>query len=565
MHFPLIKRWQIAPEISPEAEEALGAYPPILRQLLYNRSIHTAAEAEVFFSSQPACYDPFLMTGMGEVVERLEWALQKRQPIAVYGDFDVDGVTASSLMVQALRRLGGEVRVYIPNRFEEGYGLNKEALSQLKAQGVELVLTVDCGIRSPGEAEHARRIGLDLMISDHHEPKDGLPDCRAVICPKQAGDLYPEKNLAGVGLAYKIVSALLQKMAVEDVHAEEWLDLVAVGTVADVVPLTGENRCLVTAGLEALRHWQRDGLRALAGVAGIALEKVSARDIGFAIGPRLNAAGRLDTALDSFLLLMSDDANTLGLMAQKLDDQNRRRQELTRLVQEKVEEMAVDRPTDRLIFAVQPEFEMGVVGLAAARLTETYYRPAIVGSRGEEYTRASCRSIPEFHITHALDECSDLFERHGGHAMAAGFTVHNDRLDELESRLGEIAARELLDYDLYPVLTADLEIPLHELRPEILSYIDRIEPTGQDNPEVLFVSRDLHVVRSRAVGSDSKHLRLTVTDGKITYDAIAFRLGAWAAQMPEQVDLIYSYERNQYQGRETLQLNVRDLRPAADA
>ncbi|MCE1254651.1 MAG: single-stranded-DNA-specific exonuclease RecJ [Anaerolineae bacterium] len=556
------KIWEVAEKVPASIRQDLGDYPLILQQLLFNRGITSAAEAEVYLTASGSMYSPFRMLDMQPAVERIFKAVDNAEKIAIYGDYDVDGVTATALLVQILREYGAEARGYIPNRFDEGYGLNIEAIDFLAANGISLVITVDCGIRSPNEAEHARAIGLDLIISDHHEPKEVVPHAVAVICPKQAGDEYPEKNLAGVGLAYKIAEALHLTRPLRDITPEAWLDLVAVGTVADIVPLIGENRALVKTGLRQLRTGKRQGLLSLTGAAGSTPQMLTARDIGFTLGPRLNAAGRLESALASFDLLMATDVETAGLLAQKLDDQNKQRQEMTRQMQETAEGLAGVKDDDLIVFAASPDFNMGVVGLVAARLTETHYLPSVVGAFGEEFTRASCRSIPEFHITHALDECADLFERHGGHAMAAGFTVRNERLPELQERLKIIAQRELLGRELKPVLKADMEIALKDLKPEVLKLIDALEPTGHQNREALFVSRHLKVVRYRTVGSDQRHLRLTVSDGFVTYDAIAFRMGHFAGQMPEYVDLMYAYERNVFQGRESLQLNVRDLKAA---
>ncbi len=565
MQVPLRKRWQIEEKIPAETASSLADYSPALQQLLYNRKISDADAAQSFLTAGGSLHDPYLLTDMDVAVDRLLWALDQAEPIAVYGDYDVDGVTATALMVQVLRALGAEVRGYIPNRFDEGYGLNMDALDSLAQAGIKLILTVDCGIRAPNEVAHARQMGMDMIVSDHHEPREQLPPAQAVICPKREGDTYPEKNLAGVGLAFKIAEALMACRQVDGFDLTEMLDLVAVGTVADVVPLVGENRSLVRAGLARLRQGRRHGLRSLAGAANLAIQSTSARDIGFVLGPRLNAAGRLESALDSFDLLMADDLATAGLLAQKLDDQNRQRQELTRQMQETAEKLMDPEKDDRLIFAAHPEFNMGVVGLVAARLTETYYRPAVVGSQGEEFTRASCRSIPEFHITRALDQCSDLLVRHGGHAMAAGFTVRNEKLDELVERLQQIATEQLAERDLCPVLYADMEIPLRELRPILLKDLDALEPTGLGNPGALFVSRDLRVRYSRRVGSEGQHLRLTLDDGAITYDAIAFRQGHWGGQLPERVDILYAFERNFYRDQMTLQLNVRDLKPSNGA
>jgi single-stranded-DNA-specific exonuclease len=304
-------------------------------------------------------------------------------------------------------------------------------------------------------------------------------------------------------------------------------------------------------------------------VADLNLANSTARDIGFVLGPRLNAAGRLDSALAAFDLLMSTDVGTTGPLAQKLDNQNRERQRMTQELQVVAENQAA-LGDDFLLFAVHPEVVQekdvrGVVGLVAARLTESYYRPAVVGAQGEEFTRASSRSIPEFHITHALDACDSLLVRYGGHAMAAGFTVRNENLLELASRLREIAILELGERDLRPSLKADMLISLSELRPMLLKELDQLQPTGQDNPDAVFISTNLEVKSYKKIGKESQHLRLIVTDGRITYDAVAFRQGLWADQMPRTVDLAYVFEKNVYNGRESLQLNVRDIRPAGES
>lgn len=559
--------WQTAAQITQPAAEQLSAYNPVLRQLLFNRGIGTPAEAETYLNCQGPLHDPFLLTGMQAAVERIREAIHQRQRIVVYGDYDVDGVSATALLVGVLRRLGAVVEPYIPDRFEEGYGLNNTALDQLAAEAVGLVITVDCGVRSLVEAEHARELGLEMVISDHHEPKTELPVAVAVINPRQPGDLYPEKNLAGVGLAYKLAQALFQCLHGDASPADAWLDLVAVGTVADIVPLSGENRSLVKAGLALLRQGRRQGLHSLAGAAGIAsMNTLCARDIGFTLGPRLNAAGRLESALDAFDLLMAEDEKQAGELALKLDDQNRERQDRTRSMQVEAEQLfAAQEETPWLIFAFKPEFDFktaGLVGLVASRLTETYYRPSIVACLENGAIRASCRSIPEFHITQALDECADWLVRHGGHAMAAGFTVQEQNLSGFLAQMNDIARRQLAERELRPVLQADMELTLSALRPEILLDLDRMEPTGMGNPSVYFISRNLQVKRVIVMGREKQHLKLVVSDGRITYDAVAFRMGHLAPTLPERVDLLYAFERNYFNGKVTLQLMVRDLKPS---
>ncbi len=558
------KRWNISPALTPQANENLKAFPPILRQLLVNRGYVTDAAARAYLRAEAGFEtDPFQMTGIGPAVERIGYALAHQEPIAIYGDYDVDGVTATALLVQTLKALGATVRGYIPNRFDEGYGLNTDALDTLKAEGVKLVITVDCGIRSPVEAAHARKIGLDLIISDHHEPAGELPDALVVINPKQPGDIYPEKYLAGVGLAYKLAEALHQTLQPGNLQLENLLDLVALGTVADLAPLTGENRKLVRSGLRQIRATQRQGLFALASVAEINITKTNAVNIGFALGPRLNAAGRLESALAAFDLLTTSDVMLAGQLAQKLDVQNRERQSLTRKIQEAAEVMALTGdPNAHLLFAVHPDFNSGVVGLAASRLVETFYRPAIVGQEMEDVTRCSCRSIPEFHITQALDACADLLVRHGGHAAAAGFTVRNENLPELRQRLLNLANEKLAGQDLRPTLQADMEVALGEMTADVLKYIEYLQPTGYGNPEAVFVSRNVQVRGKRTVGSDAKHLKLTLSDGRVTFDAIGFRLGPLLDQLPTVVDVMYTFEANEFNGRTTLQLNLKDIRPA---
>ena len=486
------KRWEVGQSAPLDVFTALGDYPPVFRQVLYNRGIFTPEDAQRYLHpEQIQGFDPFLLKDMPKAVERVLYALDQQEKVVVYGDYDVDGVTATALLVEVLAALGANVDWYIPNRFDEGYGLNSEALHELAGRDVDLVITVDCGIRSPREATLAAQLGLDLIVTDHHHPAEELPEAAAVICHKQDGDGYPDKDLAGVGLAYKLAEALLMRRPLEGQPVENWLDLVALGTVADVVPLLGENRRLVRLGLARLRQGRRQGLLSLAGASGLHdLSQVTAGDIGFVLGPRLNAAGRMDTALDSLRLLLERDPQRSGLMAQQLDGQNRDRQKQTVIIQEAATAMAQEVGGEDIIFAFSPDFSAGVVGLAASRLVDAYYRPAVVGHIEDGHARASCRSIPEFHITQALDECRELLVRHGGHSVAAGFTVQLERLEELKSRLAEIAQRELGGRELVPVLKADAEIELDTLRPDLFGYLDLLEPTGQSNSVARFVSRE---------------------------------------------------------------------------
>ena len=566
-NLPTSKRWIVSPLVPPAVKRELHEFPPFLRQLLYNRGIQTATDAHAFMDAETvALTDPLLLRDMDVAISLIQDALSHAEKIAVYGDYDVDGVTASALLFEFFQALGNTPRVYIPNRFDEGYGLNLEAINLLAGEGVKLLITVDCGIRSVKEVALARSLGMNVILSDHHLPGHEIPPANAVINPRQPGDAYPFKHLAGVGLAYKLAAAYLQAYPQPGLKAENWLDLVALGTVADLAELTGENRALVGQGLNVIRRSSRQGLYSLAQVSGIRLDRITTANIGFGLGPRLNAAGRLETAMAAFQLLVSDDLYESARLAQLLDDQNAQRKNLTQQIQEKAIAGALaEGGSLPIIFAASEEFSEGVVGLAASRVAERFYRPAIIGHQSDGLIVASCRSIKEFDITRALDECADLLVRYGGHSMAAGLTVANDNLPALLERLNSLASRQLAGMELTPELFIDYDIALDKLKaehiPEIMDDVSRLEPTGVRNPEALFCSRGLRVVNPRAL-SDGQHLKMLLRAGINTYEGIAFRQGYWLKSLPPVVDVAYTFEINEYQGRQSLQLNIRDIRPA---
>jgi single-stranded-DNA-specific exonuclease len=560
------KRWIIAPPLTDAARAELAAYPPVVAQLLFNRGIADAESARMYFAGEwNQSDDPAQLTGLPEAVDRLQRAARAGERLAVYGDYDTDGVTATALLVQVLAALGANARAYIPNREDEGYGLNTEALKSLKEEGANVVITVDCGIRSVKEADDARALGLDLIITDHHHPGPEMPRAFAVVNPKQRGDAYPEKSLAGVGLAYKIAQGLIRPMDPKPpINGSDVLDLVALGTVADLAPLTGENRVLVRNGLRVLNKPRREGVKSLMSLSRLAPGNVDATAIGFILGPRLNAAGRLESALAAYELLTTGDVFRAQQLAQQLEQQNRDRQDLTRITHAHAKELALGADPDApLLFAAHPDFKPGVVGLAAARLTEEFYRPSVVATRGPDLTRGSARSIPEFHITEAFDQCRPLLERHGGHAAAAGFTARNENVDELARQLRAIAAQKLARMDLRPALHVDAEVSLSELTGELLQQLRQFEPCGYGNPTPLLAARGLRVVYSRAVGADAKHLKLTLSDGRVTMDAIAFNHGQWQGKLPARVDAAFGLEVNEWGGEKRLQMNVKDIQAAS--
>jgi single-stranded-DNA-specific exonuclease len=541
-------------------------------QLLYNRGFREAQEVKDFLDHRWPDDDPLTLKGMAEAVERLSQAIIKEEPIAVYGDYDADGVTATALMIQVLTALGAKARHYIPNRFDEGYGLNNEALAELAAQGIKVVLTVDCGIRSVNEVAYGNSQGLDIIITDHHTASEEIPPALTAINPKQPGCTYPFKELAGVGLAYKLAQALLRSNTLKrdrhhpGLNADDFLDLVALGTVADLAPLYGENRKLVNRGLRLLNQALRPGLAALMAQGRARQNRtINTTTIGFTIGPRLNAAGRLDSAQAAYQLLMAKtERDALGL-ATELETQNRERQKLTNDTVAIARQIILADKAQRPIYLIsQPDFNPGVVGLVASRLTEEFYRPTLVAEQGPETSKGSARSIPEFHITEALDQCAELLVRYGGHAAAAGFTVKNENLPMLQERLLRLAQVSLDVAQLRPTISIDGEVNLRGVRWALVEAITSLQPFGYGNPTPCFLTQNLIVKHRKAVGQDQKHLRLILHDGRQDWPAIAFRQGHWANKLrpSQRINVVYNLEFNEWYGERNIQLNVKDLYPS---
>jgi single-stranded-DNA-specific exonuclease len=589
---PACRRWNVRPKLTEAELTRWPDLPRLVVQLLHNRGVSDPDHMRRFLDCEPlGATDPLALRGMAEGVTRLQAAIRAGEPIAIFGDYDADGVTAAALLTQALRALGATLRPqpYIPDRVEEGYGLNDAALEKLASEGMRVVITVDCGVRSVKEAATARALGLDLIITDHHTPGEVLPEAVAVINPKQPGCAYPFKQLAGVGVAYKLAQALHQAHGREPTD-EAWLDLVALGTVADVAPLVDENRALVARGLAGIKQQPPLGLKKLMETAGLAEESVTSHTIGYILAPRLNAAGRLESAYSAYELLMTEDEATATALAHQLHQHNIDRQQRTRDEVEAARRIIeTDGGASPIYVVAEPHFEEGIVGLVAGRLTEEFYRPVLVARRGPDLTRGSARSIPEFHITRALDECADLLVRHGGHSAAAGFTVATQSLEALQERLLEIAAREMDVRTLEPTLDIDADLNLRAMdraavedvltarkagvqdlsEPlsvraatgiQVLEDLDRLNPHGAGNPQPVFASYGLAVRRRKTVGKDGCHLRLDLHDGRQTWEAICFNGADLCGQPGERVDVAYRLGTNDWDGRRHLQLLLEDVR-----
>jgi len=567
----LNKKWELAKPVPPAMLQRFPDLPPLLVQLLYNRGLEEVPEIEDYLSEGYDPGNPFLLAGMNRAVDRVRRAIRRGEPIIVYGDFDVDGITATTLLVQVLRVLGARVQPYIPNRFEEGYGLNRHALTHFAQKGARLVITVDCGTRAHAEIGHGNALGLDMIVTDHHDIREGegLPPALAVINPKRRDSRYPFRSLSGVGVAFKLADALLRVNRSVPLHplqtpltTDDLLDLVALGTVADIVPLRGENRFLVRSGLAQLRRTTRPGLRALMATARTRPSDLDTDAIGYRLGPRLNAAGRLETATLAYSLLSTTSEEEATRLATRLEGLNRERRALTESMLNDARDQVQTRAGEAILIASGEAYHPGVAGLVASKLREEFYRPSVVIEVGERESTGSARSIPGFHITHALDRCGELLVKHGGHAMAAGFTVENDYLETLQRRLRQVA-REQIErdkVDLTPKLHIDTELRPDQLTFDTLRLVDLLRPFGVENEEPLFLTRNL-TVRDVSIIRD-KHIRLSLSDGKLVWRGIAFRQAARAPEIKARVDVVYHLQRDIWNGEEYLQLHIVDLRPS---
>ncbi|MCB0107156.1 MAG: single-stranded-DNA-specific exonuclease RecJ [Caldilineaceae bacterium] len=569
------KNWIIHPTAPDHFLESVAEHR-LLAQVLYNRGLQTSSEVKTFLTLDDAVQEnPYKLIDMTPAVTRIIKAIEQGQVICVYGDFDADGVTSTALLVSALQAAGARVGPYIPDRVDEGYGLNLDAIERI-AQQAQLLVTVDCGMRSIGEVDHARALGMDVIITDHHSVGPALPAALAVINPRRKDCPSNAGQLAGVGVAFRLAQAILRAVGsrrnqlssdqIREIE-EGLLDLVAIGTVADVMPLLGENRHLVQRGLAQLNRAQRVGLNELFARADLTPGHIDATAISFRIAPRLNAAGRLAHAKLAYQLLRTTDPVQAYTLTNELEALNQQRRDLTEQAQRAAELQLAEGSSELsyLYLVHGTAFPAGIVGLVAGRLTERLYRPTLVVEEGEEESRGSARSIPEFDISSALDEVSSLLIRHGGHSRAAGFTIQTAQLPELKVALQEIAERELSSYPaLRPTLHIDAEVPLDEANWGLQSQFARLEPTGQGNTPPVLLCRHLRVREVRPIGSQKQHLRLVVDSdsNSLVMDAVAFQQGEWAKHLSEgsRVDLAFQLDINEWQGRRRLQMNVDDLR-----
>jgi len=594
-------RWSLAPS-QPLLAGQLAAQlkiPPLLTQCLLNRGFSDPPVIENFLRPRlKNLADPFLLPDMAAAVERLLRAREQNEPLVIFGDYDVDGVTSTALLAEVLRALGWRVDCYLPNRMDEGYGLSRDGVENcLKKFSAALLLAVDCGSTAVETINSLRARGVDVIVLDHHQASDPRPDAVALVNPQLQGtpSSVPENSgqrqsvalqtfteLCSAGLAFKLAHALVKRgreinlPGAAEFDLRPLLDLVALGTIADLVPLVRENRILVTAGLQRLNLTQRPGLIALKKAAQ-SPSVLGTHDVAFQLAPRLNAAGRLETAEDSLRLLLTRNLAEAVPIAQNLDAQNRERQKIERGIVEEVTGAVRARfnpQTDFVIVEGQLLWHIGVVGIVASRVLQEFYRPTIIiGGEGDEW-RGSGRSIAGFDLAAALRECDDLLVRHGGHAMAAGLSIRPDKIDALRERLNQLAHRALKPEDLQPPLRLDAEVGLEEMTQEALHELSRLKPTGQGNPGVQFCARHLtHARPLQRIGANRQHVKMWVTDtpsppggygaaGGTVLEAVWWNGGAESLPVGK-FDLAFAPQVNQFNGNRSVQLKVLDWQPAS--
>jgi single-stranded-DNA-specific exonuclease len=547
---------------------------PVFAHLLLNRGIRTPEEGRVFLRPKLAdLHDPYMFPDMEKAVRRIKDALLAGEKILVFGDYDVDGITATALLYHFFNLMGTTVTCFIPHRIKEGYSLNAEAINEAKAQGVSLIITVDCGITNVEEIEQTRALGIDVIVTDHHEAGSRLPAAFAIINPKLPGSRYPFRDLAGVGVAFKLAWAVANALSAAKKVPDEVRDFllnslafVALGTVADVVPLLGENRVLAKFGLKYLEESANPGVRALIDISGTGDQPLSARDIAFKMGPRLNAAGRMGKSHLGIELMTTSSMLRASEIAKELDLENQKRQEVEHVILEETYRMLGENPSwasDRALVLSSDHWHPGVIGIVASRLVEEFHKPVILIAIDEGRGKGSARSIDELPLYEVLAECKSALITYGGHAHAAGLEVAPDRLDEFRDMFIERVGERLKGADMKPKLNVDMETLLSALSRPVLKELEILRPHGEKNPSPLFATFGVQTVgKPRVVGKDGRHLSLFIRQGETTLKGIAFDMADALPKVEKSggsCNIVYKPFLNDWQGQESVELEIKDF------
>ena len=556
------KKWEIYKTNEEKVEELQKKYKlnRLLSTLLTNRGITEETKIEKFLNPKRSdFYDPFGMPDMEKAVERILTAIENKEQIIIYGDYDVDGITSVTVLKSFLEERGIQVNVYIPNRLNEGYGLNKTAVEEIVKQGNKLMITVDCGITAVEEVEYAKKFGIETIITDHHEPAEELPKAIAVVDAKRKDNKYECRNLAGVGVVFKLIQALSIKLELDQKEYLKYLDIVCVGTISDIVPLTDENRVIVKLGLKLVEQTKNLGLKEILQSCGYS--KINSTTISFGVAPRINACGRMGHQEEALNLLLSKEEKEVKELTQKINEYNKIRQEIEKnIYNEAIEQIEKERNDNKNTIVVFGKgWHHGVIGIVSSKITELYFKPSILLCEEDGECKGSGRSIPGFDLHEALMECNDTIEKFGGHAMAVGININKEKIEEFKEEFEKIAKEKEVD-KIIPILNLDAEIKLDDVNKEMVDSLKELEPFGEANKMPIFAFRNLKIDSIRSL-SDGKHLKLSVKDNKNIINAIGFNMGALADtyRIGDRVDIAGNLEINSFNGVDSIQINIKDI------
>ncbi len=556
------KKWQIYQANEEKVEEISKKYKinKLLATILSNREITEKEQIEKFLNpKRNDFYNPYEMLDMEIAVKRIIKAIEDKEKIIIYGDYDVDGITSVTVLKSFLEERGINIAEYIPNRLEEGYGLNKKAVKEIAEQKYNLMITVDCGISAIEEIEYANSLGIETIITDHHEPGNELPKALAVIDAKRKDNTYPFRNLAGVGVVFKLIQAISIELGLKEKEYLKYLDIVCIGTISDIVPLVDENRVIVKLGLKLVEQTKNLGLKEILESTGY--NKIDSTTISFGVAPRINACGRMGHQEEALKLFLSKDKNEVIELTQKLNEYNRIRQETEKnIYNEAIEQIEqIDLDKQHTIILMGKNWHHGVIGIVSSKITELYFKPSILLCEEGEEGKGSGRSIPGFDLYEALTECNELIEKFGGHSMAVGINVKKDNFEKFKEKFEEIAKQKHIE-EIVPILKIDALINLDEIDKNIVESLKELEPFGEENKMPLFAIKNLKIDSIRAL-SEGKHLKLTLKDNKNIINAIGFNLGYMSNEykIGDKIDVVGNLEINTFNGVDNIQINLKDV------
>lgn len=558
------KKWQICECDKEKVENIKNKYNlnSLLATILVNKNIIDKEKIRLFLEpNRNDFYDPYLINDMDIATDRIIKAINNQEKVIIYGDYDVDGITSITVLKSFLKDVGLQASYYIPNRLEEGYGLNKDAINKIAEQGYTLMITVDCGITAIEEVEYANSLGIETIITDHHEPGEELPNALAVIDNKRKDSKYPFRELAGVGVAFKVSQALSKKLNLKEETYLKYLDIVCVGTISDIVPLVDENRVITKLGMLLVKQTKNLGLRSILNSSGY--RQINSMAISFGVAPRINACGRLGDAEEALKLLLSTDIYEVNKLTNKLNEHNRQRQEIEKSIsKEAIEKIENEKLNEnRTIVVGGKNWHHGVIGIVSSKITEKYFKPSILLSLEENgIAKGSGRSIPGFDLHEALMKCEDLLDKFGGHSMAVGLTLKQENLSEFYKRFEDFAKESKIE-EIVPIINVDAKIELSDINKKVIEDLKQLEPFGEANKMPIFALKNVKIDSIRSL-SDGKHLKLTLREKNQVISAIGFNIGNLVNEykIGDRIDIAGTLEINTYNGMENLQINIKDVK-----